>query len=238
MDPEWKDSIYRQYSGQSDSPLKEVFNVKENKMKEFDYKAYVTDNWLLKEAVDSNNQELQVGDSVMVKGRKGTYGPTEVTGFAQGGDEQYVKISGIEIDGKFTTMVGEWQVEKVDSINEAGAKKEAIEHRPSTRVKRLISILTREVQNLQSEDGIIDLRPAEMDLTYTSEDGFEIGAYILSQGEDGEIYVSTGPEDDPMSEDDIALTELPNFLQESGASLHEVESLLDAMVEAVKSLPQ
>ena len=89
------------------------FNVKENKMKEFDYKAYVTDNWLLKEAVDSNNQELQVGDSVMVKGRKGTYGPTEVTGFAQGGDEQYVKISGIEIDGKFTTMVGEWQVEKV-----------------------------------------------------------------------------------------------------------------------------
>ena len=113
MDPEWKDSIYRQYSGQSDSPLKEVFNVKENKMKEFDYKAYVTDNWLLKEAVDSNNQELQVGDSVMVKGRKGTYGPTEITGFAQGGDEQYVKISGIEIDGKFTTMVGEWQVEKV-----------------------------------------------------------------------------------------------------------------------------
>lgn len=49
----------------------------------------------------------------MVKGRKGTYGPTKVTGFAQGGDEQYVKISGIEIDGKFTTMVGEWQVEKV-----------------------------------------------------------------------------------------------------------------------------
>ena len=237
MDPEWKDSIYRQYSGQSDSPLKEVFNVKENKMKEFDYKAYVTDNWLLKEAIDRNNQELQVGDSVMVKGRKGTYGPTEVTGFAQGGDEQYVKISGIEIDGKFTTMVGEWQVEKVDSINEAGAKKEAMEHKPSTRVKRLISILTREVQNSQSEDGILDLRPAGMDLTYTSEDGFEIGAYILSRGEDGEIYVSTGPEDDPMSEDDIALTELPNFLQESGASLHEVESLLDAMVEAVKSLP-
>ena len=115
MDPERKDSIYRQYGGQSDSPLKEVFNfnVKENKMKEFDYKAYVTDNWLLKEAVDRNNQELQVGDSVMVKGRKGTYGPTEITGFAQGGDEQYVKISGIEIDGKFTTMVGEWQVEKV-----------------------------------------------------------------------------------------------------------------------------
>lgn len=113
MDPEWKDSIYRQYSGQSDSPLKEVFNLKENKMKEFDYKAYVADNWLLKEAIDRNNQELQVGDSVMVKGRKGTYGPTEVTGFAQGGDEQYVKISGIEIDGKFTTMVGEWQVEKV-----------------------------------------------------------------------------------------------------------------------------
>lgn len=212
-------------------------NIKENKMKEFDYKAYLADNWLLKEAVDSNNQELQVGDSVMVKGRKGTYGPTEVTGFAQGGDEQYVKISGIEIDGKFTTMVGEWRVEKVDPINEAGAK-EAIEHKPTTRVKRLISILTREVQNSQSEDGILDLRPAGMDLTYTSEDGFEIGAYILSRGEDGEIYVSTGPEDDPMSEDDIALTELPNFLQESGASLHEVESLLDAMVEAVKSLPQ
>lgn len=113
MDPEWKDGIYRQYSGQSDSPLKEAFNIKENRMKEFDYKAYVADNWLLKEAVDSNNQELQVGDSVMVKGRKGTYGPTKVTGFAQGGDEQYVKISGIEIDGKFTTMVGEWQVEKV-----------------------------------------------------------------------------------------------------------------------------
>ena len=238
MDPEQKDSIYRQYSGQSDSPLKEIFNVKENKMKEFDYKAYVSDNWLLKEAVDRNNQELQVGDSVMVKGRKGTYGPTEVIGFAQGGDEQYVKISGIEIGGKFITMVGEWQVEKVDSINEAGAKKEAMEHKPSTRVKRLISILTREVQNSQSEDGILDLRSAGMDLTYTSEDGFEIGAYILSRGEDGEIYVSTGPEDDPMSEDDIALTELPNFLQESGASLHEVESLLDAMVEAVKSLPQ
>lgn len=87
MDPEWKDGIYRQYSGQSDSPLKEAFNIKENRMKEFDYKAYVADNWLLKEAVDSNNQELQVGDSVMVKGRKGTYGPTKVTGFAQGGDE-------------------------------------------------------------------------------------------------------------------------------------------------------
>ena len=60
MDPEWKDSIYRQYSGQSDSPLKEVSSLKENKMKEFDYKAYVADNWLLKEAVDS--KEVLLGE--------------------------------------------------------------------------------------------------------------------------------------------------------------------------------
>lgn len=48
MDPEWKDSIYRKYSDQSDSTP----NINENKMKEFDYKAYVADNWLLKEAQD------------------------------------------------------------------------------------------------------------------------------------------------------------------------------------------
>lgn len=91
-------------------------------MEKFNYREYLAEGWLFREALDSNSQELQVGDSVMVKGRKGTYGPTKITGFAQGGDEQYVKISGIEVDGKFTTMVGEWRVEKVDSVNEAGAK--------------------------------------------------------------------------------------------------------------------
>jgi len=109
-DWEWETAYYDR-KRERERYRREKANLQESK--KFDYRRYLAEGWMFKEALDNNSQELQVGDSVMVKGRKGTYGPTKITGFAQGGDEQYVKISGIEVDGKFTTMVGEWQVEKV-----------------------------------------------------------------------------------------------------------------------------
>lgn len=95
--------------------------------------------------------------------------------------------------------------------------------------QRLIPQISNLVSKLKDEEGLVDLRPAGMDL-----DWGEGGAYLLSQGEDGQVYVSTGPEDAPMMEDDVTLEELADLLQENGATGHEVDVFFDTILEALK----
>lgn len=97
------------------------------------------------------------------------------------------------------------------------------------------------VEELADEEGIVDLRPANLDLTWIDEDdedAEEIGAYILSLGEDGEIYVSTGSKDGPMVGDDVTLKQYCSLLQDSGASAHDVDIMLDSIVEALRILKE
>lgn len=61
---------------------------------------------------DRNGKELRIGDRVRIIVEKHTYEST-VTGFLQGGDEQYIKVSGVQVGGKWITLVGDWKVEKL-----------------------------------------------------------------------------------------------------------------------------
>lgn len=95
------------------------------------------------------------------------------------------------------------------------------------------------VKELADSNGIVDLRPANLDLTWTDEeddDAEEIGAYLLSLGKDGKVYVSTGPEDNPKSGDTVTLERYCSLLQEHGAIAHDVDVMLDAIVEALEIL--
>lgn len=110
-------------------------------------------------------------------------------------------------------------------------------------IATLINSITENVSKLKDEKGCLDLRQSNVDLTFKGVDRdvdgeteIELNAYLLSQDKNNVVYVSTGPRECPMSEDDETLEELVEDLRTFGAKSREVEAFLQSILKALEEI--